>query len=324
MAASPLVIAVVDDDPDIRRLLSAIAASCGDVVVEAGTFERGQIVLREYPWDIAIIDRQLPGGDGLDLCRDIAEAVRESDTHRHIIFLSASDASDEKLRGFDAGADDYLAKPADPTELRARLRAIRRAVLAQKALLARLAAVEQLSVIDGLTQVFNHRFFTAELRRLFDIATRHGRPLSLAMIDLDLFKRVNDTHGHRAGDLVLTEVSTAIVQSVRSSDVVARYGGEEFVVLLPETPLVEAAAVAERIRAAVEALELDVAGTRLRITISSGIAAVPAPDILSPVRLVEAADRALYEAKADGRNRVRIHSTAAAGGPVALTRINGS
>lgn len=322
MAPSPLVIAVIDDDPEIRRFLAVVARAAGDIVVEAGTFEQGEIVLREYPWDIAVIDRRLPGGDGLTLCREVASALRDEESHRHIVFFSAEDASDEKLRGFDAGADEYIVKPADPSELRARLRAIRRAVLAQKALLARLASVEQLSVIDGLTQVYNRRFFSAELRRLFDIATRHQRPLSLAMIDLDHFKSINDTHGHRTGDLVLTEVSTVIVQNVRSSDVLARYGGEEFVVLLPETPIAEAALMAERIRGAVEAMRVDARDARIGVTISIGVADVQSADTGTPARLLEAADRALYEAKEHGRNCVRLHGAAPVDKPLTLEALS--
>ncbi|HVT04009.1 MAG TPA: diguanylate cyclase [Thermoanaerobaculia bacterium] len=307
MIESPLVIAVVDDDPAIRRLLEAIARGSGDVVVEAATFAEGQIVLREYPWDVAVIDRSLPDGDGLELCREVAAGLHDSDSHRHIVFLSASAGSEEKLRGFEAGADEYIAKPADPTELRARLRAIRRTVLTQKAMLARLATLEQLSVIDGLTHVYNRHFFDSELRRLFDLAKRHERPLALAMIDLDLFKSVNDTCGHRVGDAVLNEVSTAIAQSIRSSDVLARYGGEEFVLVLPETTLAEAAVLAERVRAGVEGVRIEGTFGEVRITISIGVAAMAFPDTETPAGLVEAADKALYLAKEQGRNCVRLH-----------------
>lgn len=307
MLDSSLVLAVIDDDSGTRRLLQQIAKSSGDVVVEASTFREGRLVLREYPWDVAVIDRRLPGGDGLDLCRDVVSTVDEHGSHRHIVFLSAADSTEERLQGFEAGADAYIGKPVDATELRALLRAIRRVVLAQKALLARLVVLEQLSVIDGLTQVYNHRFFKEELRRLFDISATHRRPLSLAMIDLDHFKQVNDSYGHRAGDLVLSEVSTAIAQNARPSDVLGRYGGDEFALLLPEMKLRESEAIAERLRAAVEGLRIDGGFGELRTTISIGVAAVPSPDLPTAARFTEAADRALYIAKEQGRNRVRLH-----------------
>jgi two-component system, cell cycle response regulator len=306
MLDSPLVVAVIDDDPAIRRLIAAIVRTSGDVVIEADTFGAGEVLLREYPWDVAVIDRRLPDGDGLELCRQVAAGER-TESHRHVIFLSAVDSPDEKLRGFDAGADEYIVKPMDPAEFRARLRAIRRTVLTQKDLLARLATLEQLSVIDGLTQVYNHRFFKSELRRLFDLTKRYDRPLGLLMIDLDLFKTINDSYGHQVGDIVLTEISTSIAQTIRSTDVLARYGGEEFAILLPESTLSDAAMIAERIRRSVDDATVDGAFGQIRITVSIGVAAVPAPGIDTAAHLVEAADRALYLAKERGRNRVTLH-----------------
>jgi two-component system, cell cycle response regulator len=306
MPDSPLVVAVVDDDPAIRRLVATIVRASGDVVIEAETFTAGEILLAEYPWDVAIIDRRLPDGDGLELCRQVAAGER-TESHRHVIVLSAVDSPDEKLRGFEAGADEYIGKPTDPAELGARLRAIRRTVLAQKDLLARLATLEQLSVIDGLTQVYNHRFFKAELRRLFDLTKRYERPLALLMIDLDLFKNINDTYGHPAGDFVLTEISTSIAQTIRTTDILARYGGEEFAILLPESTLSDAAMIAERVRCSVEDLTVEGAFGQIRITVSIGVAAVPAPGLDTAGHFVEAADRALYLAKERGRNRVTLH-----------------
>jgi two-component system, cell cycle response regulator len=314
MLDSPLVIAVVDDDPAIRQLVAAIVRASGDVVIEAGTFAEAELLLREYPWDVAVIDRRLPGGDGLELCRQVA-AGAGTDSHRHVVFLSAVDSPEERLRGFEAGADEYIGKPADPAEFRARLRAIRRTVVTQKELLARLATLEQLSVIDGLTQVYNHRFFKSELRRQFDLTTRHERPLAMAMIDLDLFKAVNDSYGHQVGDVVLTEISTAIAQNIRSTDVLARYGGEEFGILMPESTLADAAAIAERVRGNVEALIVAGAFGQVRMTVSIGVAAVPSPGIDTAAQLIEAADKALYFAKERGRNRVTLHGLAGYVGP---------
>ena len=318
MLDSPLVIAVVDDDPAIRRLIGAIVSASGDVLVEAGTVAVGEILLREYPWDVAVVDRRLPDGDGLELCRQITAGERV-DSHRHVIILSAVDTPDEKLRGFDAGADEYIVKPLDPPEFRARLRAIRRTVLIRKELLARLATLEQLSVIDGLTQVYNHRFFKTELRRLFDLTIRYERPLALLMIDLDLFKAVNDSYGHQVGDVVLAEISTAIAENIRSTDVLARYGGEEFAILLPESTLSDAATIAERVRRAVEDLAVDGAFARIQMTVSIGVAAVPAPGIETSAHFIEAADKALYLAKERGRNRVTLHGPAGYAGHDSLS-----
>src|SRR3954466_7008346 len=128
----PFVIAVIDDDPNVRELLAVIGKRAGGVVLEAGTVAEGVRILREYPWDIAIIDRRLPDGDGLDLCR-IATSGGES--HRYILLVGGVQAHGENMRGFEAGADEYVGKPVDPTELAARLRAVRRTVIGQKTLL---------------------------------------------------------------------------------------------------------------------------------------------------------------------------------------------
>jgi diguanylate cyclase (GGDEF)-like protein len=304
MAELPLVFAVIDDEPAIRRLLTLIIGSMGDLVVEAGTYAEAQVILREYPWDVALIDRRLPDGDGTDLCREVV-AARAPDTHRQVVIISAAGTREDKLEGFEAGADEYIVKPIDPIELRARLRTVRRAAVTQKQLLSRLSALEQISVIDDLTHVYNHRFFNAELRRMTTLANRHGRPLAMMMIDADHFKRVNDVFGHPVGDRVLAEISTLIAQNVRASDVLARYGGEEFAVILPETTMCDALEVAERVREGVADNPIEYDSGQVRITVSIGVAGMPTPSIDTPLALIEAADRALYVAKSEGRNRVK-------------------
>jgi len=296
-----LVFALVEDDPPTRRLVSTLIASDGDVVVEADSMMHARIVLGEYPWDVAIIDRGLPDGDGLELCREIAEKYRG--THRRVVVVSALSGHHEKMCGFEAGADDYLIKPVNVTELRAKLAALRRSVGLQKALASRLAAMEQLSVIDPLTNLYNRRFFDDELQRTYGLAVRHGRPVSLLIADIDFFKTINDTFGHATGDLVLREVSNVMASNVRSTDVLARYGGEEFAVILPETRLGAAVTVADRIRSGVE--KMNVPGDGMpHVTISLGVVAAPNPDLASPTHFVELADRSLYLAKTKGRNRV--------------------
>ena len=302
-APEPLVAAIIDDDPSVRRLLASIITRAGDIVIEGGSIADGERLLREYPWDVAIIDRGLPDGDGIELCRGVSKGT--TDSHRYVIVLSAADSHEDKLLGFEAGADEYIGKPIDASELAARLRAIRRTVAAQKTLLARMSELEQLSVIDGLTQVYNYRFFDAEVRRQFDLSIRHQRALGLVMIDLDHFKNINDAHGHPVGDHVLVEVSTIIAQRIRSCDVLARYGGEEFAVILPETAIEESMTIAERLRQSIEETPIDTTAGAIRLTISVGVGAFPSRTVDSPARLVEVADQALYEAKTNGRNCVK-------------------
>ena len=157
---------------------------------------------------------------------------------------------------------------------------------------------------DGLTKVFNKRYFDDRLNSEFRFAHRHEVPLNLLLLDLDHFKKVNDQHGHLAGDHVLQVFATAIQESVRNEDVFARYGGEEFAVITRVIGREEAKAFGERLRSLVEGLEIDHGGVRIPITMSVGVAGLPENKVDSPLDLVAAADRALYWAKAKGRNCV--------------------
>ena len=157
---------------------------------------------------------------------------------------------------------------------------------------------------DGLTELFNHRQTREQLQREFERVSRYAGSLSLLMIDIDHFKQVNDGHGHPAGDQVLREVARVVKEAVRAVDIVGRYGGEEFVAILPQTDVEEARLLAERLRKAVEALAVPVGNASVHVTISTGIASYPAPNVDTPDELIREADRALYRAKQDGRNRV--------------------
>jgi diguanylate cyclase (GGDEF)-like protein len=157
---------------------------------------------------------------------------------------------------------------------------------------------------DGLTRAYNKKFFQDRLETEFAYARRHKTMLSLVMFDVDFFKRVNDTYGHLAGDAVLVHLSRLTQTTIRTEDVLARYGGEEFVVICRGTPLTNAGVLGERLRARVEQENFDYQGTRLPVTISVGIAALPEANVNVPSDLIRDADKALYEAKRSGRNRV--------------------
>ena len=157
---------------------------------------------------------------------------------------------------------------------------------------------------DALTQVYNKRFFMEQLASEHAYAARHGTDLALLMFDLDHFKHINDTHGHLAGDYVLAELTRVLMPSIRTEDVFARYGGEEFVILSRTTAGVAAAHVAERVRKAIEQHPFCFDGKPIRVTVSIGISFMPAPSVRAPEDLIALADKALYEAKNGGRNRV--------------------
>ncbi len=165
-------------------------------------------------------------------------------------------------------------------------------------------STKRLSITDGLTKLYNHRFFQDALKREFARSKRHRSPLSLALLDIDSFKKFNDTYGHQQGDVVLQELARTLRGQVRNLDVVARYGGEEFAVIMPDAALDVALNVAERLRAAVESHPVEGPSGPLRVTISLGVASVPQAEIDVPAGLIAAADRALYRAKRQGRNCV--------------------
>ena len=291
-------IILVEDDEHVSHLLSRQLQRAGYTTQHASTIREARELFHDRPWDIAILDRGLPDGDGLDLCREL----RASSPHGYILMLTGNDSDEAKLQGFAHGADDYVTKPFQLDELLARVRAGIRIVALQKALLETNERLEELSLTDSLTRIGNRRAFDERLEDAFEHARRYERPLSLVLLDIDHFKSINDTHGHDAGDRVLRIVADVLANSSRHSDFVARIGGEEFAVLLPETALFEAMQFGEKLRCNI-AIAPTATGA---ITVSIGIANMPHSRITSRADLFRAADQALYRAKANGRNRVEM------------------
>src|SRR5438876_3846455 len=246
-----LQIAVVDDDAAIRRLVRLFLKRSGYDIVEFATGNEAREQLLKIPWDLAILDRRLPDMDGVLLCQEL-KSVPEFKT-RYIIMLTGEDEQEDKVQGLDLGADDYITKPFQYPELLARIRAAKRIVDLQKELMETNKRLERLSITDGLTNLYNHRHFQDELARAFEESARYERPLSLAIVDLDFFKKINDTYGHAVGDEVLKAVSRMFQDSIRSTDLAARYGGEEFAMMMPETESEDAITFAEKLRTLVAA-----------------------------------------------------------------------
>jgi diguanylate cyclase (GGDEF)-like protein len=297
------IIAVVDDDAAIRRLVRLMLSRSGYQSFECTTGDEARQELLSRPWDLAILDRKLPDMDGLALCRELKSKAEFR--ARYIVILTGEAEQQDKIEGLELGADDYVTKPFNYTELLARVRAGKRIVDLQKELMETNRRLELLSITDGLTKLHNHRYFQDELARAFEESQRYNRPLSLAMIDIDFFKKINDTYGHAVGDDVLKAVAKLYKQSVRSTDLVARYGGEEFAVMMPETELPDACVFAEKIRALVASTPVPTQAGDVPATISIGVASVPQARIHSPKELIVVADKALYRAKKNGRNQVQ-------------------
>jgi diguanylate cyclase (GGDEF)-like protein len=269
----------------------------------------GREALRKYMAekpDLVLLDMILPDMDGLQVLRFLKQNnQKEEETFVPVILLSVKADLDSRVKGLRIGADDFLAKPFAEAEVLARAAAMLRIKGLQDQLRDAKRQLEKLSIEDGLTRLFNHRHFEDELRREFGRAARYNDPLALIMLDLDHFKRVNDTWGHVFGDRVLRTAADLIRGNVRETDICARYGGEEFVCILPKTPLSGALKVATRIHESFRGHEFVDEGRSgagatqapVRVTASLGVASYPAPSVTSAEGLVKAADEAMYRAK---------------------------
>jgi two-component system cell cycle response regulator len=259
--------------------------------------------------DIILLDRILPDMDGSEVCRwlKLDQATRDIP----VIMLTARGAMTDKVSGLEAGADDYLPKPFDEAELNARIYVRLRNKNQQDDLKKKnrqledmLSRVESLAIMDSLTGLFNRRRFEAIFTSEFKRAQRYQLPLSCMMIDIDHFKKINDSYGHQEGDVVLRELAQVIKTTIREVDTPARWGGEEFVVLSPNTTLENGLRAAERVWRAVA--NHDFKGKeQTKVTVSIGVAGIPGPDLDTPDKLIHAADLAMYEAKKFGRNCVK-------------------
>ena len=292
---------IADDDHASRSLLEALLAKWGyDVASFADGLSAWEVIQGQDPPRLAILDWRMPGMSGPEICRKLRRQGREE--HVYIMLLTARDTMEDIVAGLEAGADDYLAKPFDPHELRARLRAGRRMMELQADLIAARQALQHQADHDPLTGLWNRAAIFGIATREIARATRDGAPLAVAMADIDHFKRVNDTLGHLAGDAALRETARRLASSVRPYDSVARYGGEEFLCILPQCDGHNAVGVAERIRQAVQAEPVALPEGSITLTASLGVAA--GCEITRPEALIGAADAALYRAKRAGRNRV--------------------
>jgi diguanylate cyclase (GGDEF)-like protein len=228
-----------------------------------------------------------------------------------IILVTAKGETQDKVDGLDAGADDYLTKPIQFPELEARVRSMLRIKRLQDQLDDKNRELEhvnkklrKLSVTDGLTELFNHRHVHELLHEEYERSNRSEEPISVVMLDLDHFKRVNDTHGHPTGDVILYETAQMLRETAREIDMLGRYGGEEFIVILPETAEDAAVQFAERFRQRVEGHVYRDESAEVQMTVSIGVASSPGAGGDHPDLLIKHADEALYAAKEGGRNRV--------------------
>lgn len=306
----PRRILVVDDHPDNIMVLRARLEARGYLVESA---EDGQEALEKIyasPPDLVLLDVMMPKIDGMEVARRVKSD--RSLPFIPVIMQTALDSTESMVQGLDAGADDYISKPINFKELEARVKSLLRIQALQKELEERERQLSEandqlltMSRTDALTGLDNRRHLGERLHEMWEHSQRLHGPLALVMCDIDHFKRVNDEHGHQAGDAVLQQFAALLKAEAREIDRVGRYGGEEFVLILPGTVLDAAVTFADRLRAAVEAHTFTFGdGETLHRTMSCGVAAWPHPRIDDQEALIRAADEALYVAKETGRNRV--------------------
>jgi diguanylate cyclase (GGDEF)-like protein len=224
----------------------------------------------------------------------------------YVLLLTARTEKEDLVLAMEAGADDYLTKPFEPQELQVRLRAGRRIVDLQGELIQAREELRHQATHDALTGLWNRSAILDALEREIARALREGKPIGVIMADLDHFKRINDVHGHPAGDEVLREASRRMTAAIRPYDSLGRYGGEEFLAVMPGCDETCSVRAAERLRAALADRSVSLEGEKISVTLSLGIAAVSDPNLAEADRLIKAADEALYRAKESGRNRVAI------------------
>jgi len=305
----PVRILIADDDLTSRLVLAGVLKKWGhEVEATLDGAQAWEAMQRPDAPALAILDWMMPGLPGVEVCRRVRGVP--SDQPPYLILLTAKDEKADIVAGLEAGADDYLSKPFDPGELRARVDVGRRIIELQARLLEARDAVAHEATHDPLTGALNRRAFADVLTRAISEERRHHDGLALGICDLDEFKAVNDTHGHQVGDEVLVGIVRLITGSLRGHDVLGRYGGDEFVVLARHTRDADAGRLFERLRAAVADHPIPTKAGDVAITLSFGVSRWTEGQ--TEDELLAAADAALYRAKSAGRNRVALAGDPAA------------
>lgn len=297
---------VADDDPVFRHLIKTWLTRWDYTViaVDSGT-AAWELLQRENPADLLIFDGMMPGLSGIELCQKVRS--QQNTNYHYILLLTANDNKSDIIAGLDAGADDYLVKPFDAGELRARVLAGCRILDLQEALLKAQGDLRFQAEHDTLTGLLNRGAIMSVLHKELKRRERTGeQQLGVLMADIDHFKNINDTYGHLTGDIVLCEVAARLTAGVRFYDSVGRYGGEEFLAILPGCDPKDLAASAERLRSIVSDRPILCDAGPISITISVGGASASEAKTNEPDFLLRQADSRLYKAKANGRNRVEL------------------
>lgn len=277
-----------------------------EVLVAENGMQGMKLIKLEHP-DLILLDLVLPDISGREVCR-WAKMTLETQSIPIIILTARTDVK-ERVAGLDDGANDYVSKPCDDSELKARIAAVLREKMLRDQLEKKnreyeelMRKFERLAITDPVTGLFNRRRFEEMLAQEFERYRRYGTPFTCLMIDVDHFKRINDTYGHDVGDIVLKKTAQTIQEQIRGVDMVARYGGDEFGVILSQQKGDEAVKAAGRILKHVRQLRFKEMKKGGKITLSIGFVALPDPDLKEMNQIMQCADYALYKAKKKGRD----------------------
>jgi two-component system cell cycle response regulator len=296
--AKPIKVLIAEDNAVSAKILQKNIKDWGYEVVLATDGRQAWQALQKEEIGLAVLDWMMPEINGIELCKKIRQINDSNEDHEYtyIILLTAKDEQKDLIRGFSAGADDYITKPFKNLELKARLKTGKRLIDLQRQL-------QEQANRDGLTALWNRKGMYRILEKEINRTQRLKHPLAVLMIDIDNFKKINDTQGHQSGDAVIKAVSSLLTKGVRSYDEICRYGGDELLIVLPNCDLRETKRVAERLREAVFSQEVKTENTTLNITISlGGISTGDKFTELKPEILISTSDTALLEAKSKGRN----------------------
>ncbi len=301
-------ILIADDEPLSRRMLQGLIKKWGyeAILAEDGDAAWKSLKTMDAP-RIALLDWMMPGQNGVDVCRLLRK--QRPEPYTYILLLTAMDTPESVVEGLESGADDYLIKPFNPQELKARIRVGLRLLDLEDKLVQAREAMRFKATHDTLTGVWNRGAILETLEREVWRSRRERHSLGVVIADLDHFKSVNDTHGHLAGDSVLREVTKRMQTHVRPYDAVGRYGGEEFLVLLPGCDGLQTKEKSERLREAISERPIDTSAGILKVTMSAGAVATGDWPEDTPNQILQMADSALYRAKEEGRNRTVIAGT---------------
>ncbi|MGB0685597.1 MAG: GGDEF domain-containing response regulator [Planctomycetota bacterium] len=309
-------ILIAEDQLDTRRVLTKALERDGHEVLVACDGEEAWQLYQQHSIKAIITDWKMPRLDGPGLCARIRADQDDRDDPAYIILLTSVERSEDLAHAIEEGANDFMRKPFDRFELKARLRNAERMLTLQKELQRKREDAQRLAMTDALTGLRNRRAMLDALHLDEDRTRRERQHLGLVMVDLDHFKAVNDSYGHAAGDQVLHQAAQVLQACVRGGDYVGRWGGEEFLIALPGADIIQCAEVADRCRKllASQRVRLD-QGMALRLTASFGATSAEGADRPDLFQLIEQADRALYWAKEAGRDRVKIYVGSVDTGP---------